>query len=694
MQHKRRVPRFYGMRIFGLALLLYFLLTASVFLILGIQSLPRIVEQYPWVRENAIRVARTMATEEDHQTGLDTVIADIGSHARDLQAAGERGDERMGRSVLLLHLIVVPIVTLVGAALVIQPYSRYLYLKKREKEIPARLAKFCRATIRHTPLAFGALVLLPHVVLYLIVSGGVLAGVVYPEAGGSGQLLRFLVVGFVAALLQAMFVQAWQRYRVQMVYLEQFFTPEELESQRRQIHVRSISNRLWLTSTMTTFLPIAIIVSYVAWSVGSTGPLLNPEAEELSVLLGKYAVILSDVDQEVSFLAGFMAWASRTLGGLWYVNAVDSMLMFAGIASGALITVVYAVLLIRWTTGSIVGPVRDLVRGMRKSAGGEFDHRAVVRERDEIGELTAGFNQMNDQLGDYFARVSRLNTAYHRFVPEQFLQILGRERIEDIALGDQVQREMTLLFCDIRSFSSHLERMTPAESFQFINEYLGVMEPEIVRNEGFIDKYIGDAIMAIFDARPANAVRAGLAMRRALVTYNRDRKQAGTFPVQIGIGIHTGTLMLGLVGGAERMDGTVISDAVNVASRLEGLTKHFGCQLIASDATCGALGRSSDWSVRPLGSVVVPGRADPVGISEVLDPARKSDVMKRESLRQFETALGLYRAGQFSQANEAFESIAATNKADGPARYFAAHSRHHAARPPAKWDGVERFSAK
>ena len=693
MRSHRRVPRFYGMRIFGVALVLYFTLTASVFLILGIQSLPRIVEQYPWVRENAIRLAQSAATADQHGT-LDEVVADIGQHARESPATADQQEHRAGRSVLLLHLFVVPIVTLLGAAVVIQPYRRYLYLKKRDKEIPARLSRFCRATIRHTPIAFGGLVLLPHVILYVIVSAGVLSGVVYPEAGQSGQLLRFLVVGFVAAVLQAMFVHAWQRYRVQMVYLEQFFTPEELESQRRQIHVRSISSRLWLTSTMTTFLPIAIIVSYVAWSVGSTGVLIDPSAEKLSVLLGRYAVILSEVDREVGFLASFMAWASGTLGGLWYVNAVDSVLMFAGIASGALITIVYAVLLIRWTTGSIAGPVRDLVRGMRKSAIGEFDHHAVVRERDEIGELTAGFNQMNDQLSDYFSRISRLNEAYHRFVPEKFLQILGRDRIEEIALGDQIQREMTLLFCDIRSFASHLERMTPSESFQFINDYLGVMEPEIVRNEGFIDKYIGDAIMAIFDAQPANAIRAGLAMRRALIAYNRNRKQAGTFPIQIGIGIHTGTLMLGLVGGTERMDGTVISDAVNLASRLEGLTKRFGCQMIASDATCSGLGRGTDWTIRPLGTVVVPGRADPVGISEVLDPDRRSDVMKRTTIREFETALGLYRAGEFRQAAEAFGSIAHSNAADGPARYFAAHSRHHAARPPAKWDGVERFDAK
>jgi class 3 adenylate cyclase/HAMP domain-containing protein len=720
---KRKVPRFYGVRLFAVALALYFLLTASMFLILGIQSLPGLVERYPDRLENMLDQLRERMEEGSARGVTETTIhAIIGTPLTPEEAAIAAADPdaitalaesepstdaartllesrsvrapRPGQSVLLLHLLVVPLVTLLGAAALVQPYKRFLALKRTDREVPRRLASFCRATLRHTPWIFAGLVLLPHVALIFVVSGGVIAGVTYPEIDSQGELFRFLAVGLAAAALQALFVQAWQRYRVQMVYLEQFFSQEELEASYRSIHLRGISSRLWLTSTMTTFLPVAIMVSYVAWSIGSTGPLFQPSGESLSVLLGDYGSMLTNLDERFGFLGAAIGWASRRLGGLWYVNAVDSVLMVAGIASGALITIVYVVLLIRWTTGSIVRPVRELVAGMRRSAEGEFRRHAVVRDRDEIGELTHGFNRMNDQLLDYFARISRLNEAYHQFVPEQFLKILGRESIEDVKLGDQTQREMTLLFCDIRSFTALTEKMQPAESFAFINQYLSVMEPAIIANEGFIDKYVGDAIMAIFDGVADNALAAGLAMRKALLQFNRSRKNAGLFTVHIGIGLHTGTLMLGLVGGPVRMDGTVISDAVNLASRLEGLTKPFGCAMIASDETCRRAAPSERWSLRSLGDVAVSGRADPVGIVEVLDPSREIDEPKIRNARTFASALSCYASGDFTAATGGFEECTAQNPSDGPARYFLARARHYRQKSPPAWHGVEVFSSK
>jgi class 3 adenylate cyclase len=443
---------------------------------------------------------------------------------------------------------------------------------------------------------------------------------------------------------------------------------------------------------MTTFLPLIIIVTYVVWSIRPAQELLELSTAELAVLLGDYATILLTVDAELGFMAGVLQWASRSLGGLWYVNAIDTVLMFAGIASGALISVIYVILLIRWTTGSIVRPVHEVLRGMERAASGKFDHHTLVRERNEIGELSIGFNRMNDQLGAYFDRVSRLNEAYYQFVPEQFLQILGRERIEDVELGDQTQREMTLLFSDIRSFTALTEQMTPEESFLFINDYLGAMEPAIVENDGFIDKFIGDAIMAIFDATPANAVRASIAMSRALERFNESRTQAE--PVATGIGIHTGMLMLGLVGGKQRMDGTVISDAVNVASRLEGLTKHFGCRVVMSAVSAGLAGEDDAWSTRPLGRVAVTGRGEPIAIVEVLDLASESDREKARTRERFALALRKYQEGAFAPAEQIFTDLLDQNPHDGPARFYLGRCKAAVLETPNEWSGVEVFESK
>ena len=694
----RRVARFFGLRLFAIALVLYFLLTSSIFLILGIQSLPDLTARFPGLL-SAIRVASREAAlgEESAFAGLSE--ADEEEILRRLEAEGfEVSDvplagETRGPSVLLLHLFIVPIVTIIGAILVVEPYKRFLRLRRNGTPIPERLGRYCRRTIRLTPLFFAGLVILPHLILYLTVTIGTLGGTRFAEAGG-GNLFRFLVVGLAAAVLQALVVHSWQRYRVQMHYLDHFFTREELEAAQQPLRLRRLSTRLWVSNTMTTFLPILIIVSYVWWSIAPTRNLVGLSTDQLSVLLGDYAGILMMVDSEVSFLAESLAWIAETIGALWYVNAIDTVLMFAGIVSGALITVVYVVLLVRWTTGSIVGPVQEVVRGMRQSADGQFDHHTIIRERDEIGELSLGFNRMNDQLGNYFTRISRLNEAYFQFVPERFLRILGRDHIEDVRLGDQIQREMTLLFSDIRSFTSLSERMTPEESFRFINTYLGAMEPAITENEGFIDKYIGDAIMAIFDASPDASLQAGLSMRRALQELNTDREKAGEFSIDIGIGVHTGTLMLGLVGSDQRMDGTVISDAVNLASRLEGLTKAFGCRMIASEDTLSRTGNPNRWARRDLGRVSVSGRADPVGIAEILDLGDEDDQAKAQGSDEFTAALRAYQDGHFKVAAQSFAELSADSPSDGPAAFFAARSSACHERPPAEWNGVEEFRSK
>ena len=181
--------------------------------------------------------------------------------------------------------------------------------------------------------------------------------------------------------------------------------------------------------------------------------------------------------------------------------------------------------------------------------------------------------ELNQNLEKSLDAESELTDAYGRFVPHQFLNLLGYESIIDVNLGDQVQQEMSVLFADIRDFTTLSETMTPQENFNFINAYLSRMEPAITSNNGFIDKYIGDAIMALFSDFADDAVKAGIAMLNILTNYNEDRQRVGYIPIQIGIGINSGSLMLGTVGGKSRMDSTVISDAVNLASHIEGLTK-------------------------------------------------------------------------------------------------------------------------
>jgi PAS domain S-box-containing protein len=249
----------------------------------------------------------------------------------------------------------------------------------------------------------------------------------------------------------------------------------------------------------------------------------------------------------------------------------------------------------------------------------------------------------------------QINKAYERFLPSQFLQLLEKSSILDVQLGDQVQLEMSVLFSDIRDFTTISEKMTPQENFQFINAYLSRMESAIIENNGFIDKYIGDAIMALFSGNPDNAVNASIVMLHQLQVYNQERVNSGETAIKIGIGINTGNLMLGTVGGQNRMDTTVISDAVNLASRVEGLTKTYGVALLITQQTFNKLANPSNYAMRMIAEISVKGKVDLSTIYEVFDadiPETKRGKLATKDL--FNQALSLYRQQRFIQATKLF----------------------------------------
>ncbi|MGB0848283.1 MAG: 7TM diverse intracellular signaling domain-containing protein [Thiolinea sp.] len=242
-----------------------------------------------------------------------------------------------------------------------------------------------------------------------------------------------------------------------------------------------------------------------------------------------------------------------------------------------------------------------------------------------------------------FERVEHLTQAYERFVPNNFLEHLQKDDIINVQLGDHTQRTMTILFSDIRAFTTMSEAMTPRENFNFLNAYLERMEPLITQSDGFIDKYIGDEIMALFEKTPDDAVQAGIAMLQTLEEYNQSRANSGYEPIHIGIGINTGDLMLGIIGGRNRMDGTVISDAVNLASRVEKLTKTYKTPLLISEDTYNNLSNPKQHYIRAIDQVTVRGKTSAITIYEVYDndpvAVRESKYANREN---FALALKLF----------------------------------------------------
>jgi class 3 adenylate cyclase len=292
--------------------------------------------------------------------------------------------------------------------------------------------------------------------------------------------------------------------------------------------------------------------------------------------------------------------------------------------------------------------------------------------------------------------LSQTNLAYSRFVPKQFLNYLHKESILNVRLGDQIRMQMTILFADIRSFTKLSESMTPEENFNFLNAYLEQVGPNIKANNGFIDKYIGDAIMALFPGGPEDALNAAIGIQNSIRNVNKDKAILSSEMVKVGIGIHSGDLMLGIIGEGQRMEGTVISDAVNLASRLEGLTKRYGVSILISDTAFDFIKRVENYHFRYLDKVKVKGKERPVGVIEVLDGLDQQEFKEKLLTKEhFDKAYELYKQRAFRQAKLLFEKILEDNSNDEAVHIYIKRCLLYEKRGvPEDWDAIEIISTK
>lgn len=283
---------------------------------------------------------------------------------------------------------------------------------------------------------------------------------------------------------------------------------------------------------------------------------------------------------------------------------------------------------------------------------------AFTPDRLELLNILAGQAAISLEIARLYAQQVELTQAASRFIPHGFLQFLRKDNIVNVRLGDQVQQQMAILVSDIRSFTTLSEKMTPQENFDFVNAYLGRVSPIIRQYQGLIAKYIGDGMMAVFPGRVEDAIDAALAQLREMACYNAERGQAGQVPIKIGIGIHTGSVMLGTVGEVERMQLDLFSDTVNATSRLEGLTKLFGASLVISAEALARLEDPTRYTLRFLGKVPVKGRHKNLSVFELFDsdPAEVKE-FKLQTKLDFEQGLSFYYDWQFAEAQTYFERV-------------------------------------
>jgi class 3 adenylate cyclase len=361
------------------------------------------------------------------------------------------------------------------------------------------------------------------------------------------------------------------------------------------------------------------------------------------------------------------------------------------IAGALVLTVASSILLGTFFTRGII----SLDRVVRAFDGKNLDVRADVHSRDEVGRLGGSFNAMADTIQQYSIRLENLLGAYGRFVPHELLRLIGKGSILDVKLGDQSQKNMTVLFSDIVGFTRLSESMTPKENFNFLNSYLGRMGPEIRAHQGFIDKYIGDGIMALFPQAADDALAAAVSMHERLREYNVHRHSSGYQPIRIGVGVHAGSLMFGTLGEHERMDGSVISDTVNLCSRLQGLTRVYGSAVLTTGLTLKALRDPARFRCRFIDRVRVRGRKTPILLFEVLDAEPQQQRERKLSYRaNLARALRLYYGKEFTKAYVVISELFEGNPEDEVLRVYRKRCELMVnLGAPDNWQGIQEIDA-
>ena len=386
------------------------------------------------------------------------------------------------------------------------------------------------------------------------------------------------------------------------------------------------------------------------------------------------------MDDQRQLMAGMHRSLDAAMAPYARLQRILLVLMLLGLG----LTAVGAV----WVARRVSGPVRQLREGAVRIAEGDYRSRVHVRQRDELGALGRAFNRMAHGLEDRDRVRGLLGKVVSPAIAEELLS-------RDIELGGE-EREVSILFADIVGFTALAERLPPSELLDFLNHYLTRLSGDIEANQGVIDKYIGDAVMAVFAAplpdpyHASHAVAAALAMQQSMQALNMAEAD-GRPDLQLRVGINSGTAVAGNMGSADRLNYTVVGDAVNLASRLEGLTRRYGVPVIVSQAT---RDRAPQYLYRELDRVRVKGRKSPVSVHEPLMLEAMADADTLAELGLFAEALDAYRSRQWSQAAAGFSDI--LKRRDDPVAglYLDIISRYRQQPPSENWDGSATLVTK
>ncbi|MFC5406942.1 HAMP domain-containing protein [Cohnella soli] len=356
------------------------------------------------------------------------------------------------------------------------------------------------------------------------------------------------------------------------------------------------------------------------------------------------------------------------------------------------IAIITAILLVVIIIGTffMLSTVRKLRRSVMEMADGNWDVEVRVKSRDEVGDLGEQFNRMARYIRQYIADITQFSEASYRFVPQQIFNSLGKKGILDIRLGDQVQKNMSVMVVNLREFRKLSQSLTPMENFNFMNSFLKRFGPLVRKEDGLISKYLGAGFMALFPGYAEEALRAAIAIRQELNEYNAGRRRAGYVPVDVGIAIHRGPLMMGIIGEERRWEGNVISDDVHLTSMLERMSEELGASVLVTKDFFEQMRDPERFRHRSLGRITPEGQDVSIELIDVYDGDSEHLRQAKERTKAlFQRGLQLCQEGRFFDARETFVEVIKQNRLDKAAKlYFYLCDEYYQKGTSTGWNGT------
>ncbi len=334
---------------------------------------------------------------------------------------------------------------------------------------------------------------------------------------------------------------------------------------------------------------------------------------------------------------------------------------------GVLFTLIYLILLFV-IFNYVCRPIQKIEKVTARLGDGRVKEDLIkIGKSNQFKKIQNSLEKINYNYKSSENLLRKTNLETKKFIPKQILKFLGKKSITELEIGNQIQKKATTLFCDLISSSSMSKTLSLEENFNFVNSYLNVISPIVRRHDGFIDKYLGDGTLAVFK-RPESAIECAHSITKAIQTKNSSHKNLPL--IETKISINTGELIFGIVGEEERKSPTIVSDVVNLASKMEDINKFLGTRVLISKETLNSLPSKYVFAYRHVGSMQID-KENSMAIFESLENYKKGKKEKLIKLKSvFENGVRSYNSSKFKQAKDFFQEILKQVSDDKPAYVY------------------------